>query len=108
MAEAYSVIAQIAPPALALTDFYTVPSSTSAVCSTLIICNRGTSTSYRVSIALGGAADAVEQYIAYDIALSNFAVHAWTIGVTLAAGDVVRVYVNDATVSFNLFGAEIT
>ncbi len=108
MAETYKTF-QLAPAATTLTPLYTVPALTETVCSTLNVCNRSASgTSYRWSIAIAGAADSDEQYMGYDVALGSNAVHAWTIGPTLAAGTVIRVYVNDATVSFNLFGAERT
>ncbi len=109
MAETYKVLAQLNPGATTLTPLYTVPALTSAVCSTLMVCNRSASpTTYRVSIAKANAADSDEQYIAYDLTIGGLASQDYTIGATLATTDVIRVYVNDATVSFNLFGAERT
>ncbi len=109
MAETYKVLAQLAPTATTLTALYTVPAATQAVCSTLIVCNRSaTPTTYRLSVAIAGAADAVDQYLAYDLTIGGRAVQSYTIGATLAATDVVRVYVNDATVTFTLFGTQLT
>ncbi len=108
MAETY-FCAQLAPAALTLTPLYTVPVATHTVVSTLIVCNRSASpTLYRLAVAIAGAADSVEQYIAYDLTLGGRAVQAYTIGGTLPTATVIRVYVNDATVSFNVFGAEQT
>jgi hypothetical protein len=79
------------------------------VASTLVICNRGSSVvEVRVSVAVGGAADSLEQYIYYDHRVTgNDSVFA-TIGLTLAATDVVRVWTDTAAVSFSLFGTEVT
>ena len=47
MATAYKVLGQSNPAATTLTTLYTVPAVTSAVCSTLSICNVGVSTTFR-------------------------------------------------------------
>lgn len=109
MAIFYKVLAQNAPVATTLTDLYTVPALTSVVSSTLTVCNRSaTPTTFRASIAIAGIADATKQYIVYDAPLGANETQAYTIGVTLATTDKVRVYVGAATVSFNLFGSELT
>ena len=109
MAETYKVLAQISPSATTLTDFYTVPALTSTVCSTLTVCNRGPgAATYRISIAIAGAADNVKQYLAYDLTINVNATQAWTIGATLATTDVIRVYSTTSNLSFNLFGAQKT
>lgn len=107
--EVYKVLGQANPAATTLTALYTVPASTSAVASTLVICNRTNSNkTVRVSVAVAGAADSLEQYIYYDtIVLKNDSVFA-TIGLTLGAADVVRVYADGVGVSFGLFGTEIS
>jgi len=109
MAETIKVLAQSNPSATTLTDMYTVPGSTTAVISTLCICNRTAATrTVRVSIAIGGASDSLEQYIYYDVkVLKNDSTFA-TIGITLAATDVMRVYTDAIGVSFSIFGTEIT
>lgn len=109
MAEARKVLAQLNPGAASLTTLYTVPGSTEAIASTLTIANRsGTATSFRVSVAVGGAGDSVEQYLYYDIPIGGNDTFAATLGITLATTDVVRVYATLATLSFNLFGVELT
>jgi hypothetical protein len=107
--ELYKVLAQSNPVAVTLTDIYTVPASTEAVISTIIVANRATSTkSYRISIAVAGVADSLEQYIAYDENIAGNAVHEFTIGATLATTDVIRVYASTQDLSFNVFGTQIT
>lgn len=109
MTTTYKVLGQSAPAATTNTDLYTVPAATSTVCSTLVICNQSaTATTYRVLVRVAGAVAAAAQYLAYDAALAGNDTIVLTIGITLAATDVVTVYAGAATVSFNLFGSEIT
>lgn len=107
MATTYKTLGQAAPAANTNTNLYAVPSATSAVCSTLAICNRGVSTQVRVAVRPAGAALADEHYIAYDVPLNQYDSVFLTLGVTLAATDVVTVYAGTATVSFSLFGSEL-
>lgn len=86
-----------------------MPAATNTVVSTIIIANRSAvATTFRISVAPGGAADAPEQYIAYDAPIDANDSVPLTIGASLAATDVVRVYATLATLSFNGFGIEIT
>lgn len=108
MAQTYKTLAQSKPNATTLTDAYTVPAATSAVVSSITICNQGTATSYRISVAVAGLADTAKQYIAYDIAIAANSTDVLTLGITLATTDVIRVYNTNANCSFNIFGVEIT
>lgn len=107
--ETYKIIAQSSPVATTLTDIYTVGVGKQAVISSIIVANRSTSTvKYRIALAVAGAADNVKQYIAYDEGINPNGVNEFTIGATLGAGDVIRVYAATANLSFNVFGTEIT
>ncbi len=109
MAEELKVLDQTAPSATTLTDAYTVPAATSAVVSTITVCNRSaTPTAFRVSVAPAGAGDTVAHYLYYDVAILGNDTFAATLGITLAATDVVRVYATLATLSFSIFGSEVT
>lgn len=108
MAEQPKVLNQLDPSAASLTDLYTVPALTSVVMSSLMVCNRGAATSFRISIAPAGAADDDKQYIYYDTAIGSNVTIPVTIGLTLETTDVVRVYATLATLSFTAFGVEIT
>lgn len=108
MAQVYKVLGQSKPGAVTLTDAYTVPGATSAVISSIVICNQGAATSFRISVAVAGAVDTGAQYLFYDTAIGANTTYTVTIGITLAAAGVVRVYNTLATVSFNIFGSEIT
>lgn len=109
MADTYKVLGQSNPAATTLTDIYTVPAATSVIVSTITVANRSAvATSFRISVAIAGAADANQQYIAYDVPINGNETISLTIGVTLAATDKVRVYATLATLSFNIFGVEKT
>lgn len=108
MATAYKVLGQVHTAANTDTTLYTVPSATSAVCSTLAICNMGVSTTYRVAIRPAGATLADQHYLVYEAAINQYDTALLTIGVTLAATDVVTVRAATADVTFQLYGSEIT
>jgi glucose-6-phosphate dehydrogenase assembly protein OpcA len=109
MATTYKVLGQLAPSATTNTDLYTVGSGKSAVVSTIAVTNRAsTSATFRIAIRTGGATISNEDYIAYDSTVSANDTTAFTIGITLAATDVVTVYASTANLSFNAFGSEIS
>jgi hypothetical protein len=108
MPTAYKVLGQVHVAATTATTLYTVPSATSAVCSTLAICNLGVSTTYRVAIRPAGATLADQHYLVYEAAINQYDTTLLTIGVTLATTDVVTVYAGTADVTFQLFGSEIS
>jgi hypothetical protein len=107
MAEVFKVLGQ--PGATTPTTLYTVPSSTSTTLSSIVICNRSaTATSFRISVAVGGAVDANNQYLYYDQVIEGNSTFVAQVGITLATTDLIRVYTTLATVSFNAFGIEVT
>lgn len=107
MATTVKVLGQSAPAASTLTTLYTVPAATSTVASSLVVANRSTSTTtWRVAVRPAGAAIADQHYIYYGIVLPGADTFIATIGLTLAATDVVSVWAAAATVSFSLFGEE--
>lgn len=109
MADAYKILAQLVPSATTLTTLYTVPAATSTAISSIVVCNRGTSgTTFRISVAVAGAADATKQYLYYDVNLPGGNSFVATIGISMATTDLIRVYAGNANLSFNLFGVEIT
>lgn len=76
--------------------------------SSIVVANRSaTPTTFRISVAVAGAADNNKQYIAYDVEIAGLDSITYTIGVTLGAADVVRVYATLATLAFNIFGVEV-
>lgn len=108
MPTTYKVLGQVHVAANTDTTLYTVPSATSAVCSTLAICNMGVSTTYRVAVRPAGAAIADQHYLVYEAAAGQYDTIMLTLGVTLAATDVVTVRAGTADVTFQIYGSEIT
>jgi hypothetical protein len=95
--------------AIALTTLYTVPATTNTVISTLSIANRGTTNAtYRIAIRPAGASIANTHYIAYDSTIAANDGILLTIGITLATTDVVSVSASAQSLTFNLFGSEIS
>jgi len=109
MAISYKVLGQVNPTALTTTTLYTVPSNTQTIASTLTICNTGvTTSSYRVSVCPDGVGVTTANYVVYDSTISNNDTIFLTLGMSFDSADVVRVYAQESTVSFNLFGSEIS
>ena len=106
MATTYKVLGQSNPSAASNTTLYTVPSSTSTVVSTIVVANLGTSGTYRIAIRPAGASIANEHYIAYDGALNANDTITWTLGITLAATDVITVRASNTSFAFSAFGSE--
>lgn len=108
MADTYKVLGQSNPAATTLTDAYTVPAATQVIVSSIVVANRGAATSFRVSVAINGAADSNEQYVAYGVAIGANETLSLMLGITIDATDKIRVYATLATLSFNIFGVEKT
>jgi hypothetical protein len=109
MPTVYKVLGQSAPSATTNTDLYTVPAATSAVVSTIVVANRSQSlATYRIAIRPVGATIANQHYIAYDINVGASDSTTLTLGITLAATDVITIYAGSANLSFSVFGSEIS
>jgi len=109
MATAYKVLGQVAPSATTATAVYTVPSATSAVVSSVTVCNRATSAgTYRLMVRPNGATLANQHYVVYDTSIAANDTVILTIGLTLDADDVLEVYTSSADMSVNAYGSEIS
>jgi hypothetical protein len=111
MATVYKVLGQVDLQAQTLTTLYTVPASTEAVISSVIVANRGTaSTTFRLAVRPNGASVADQHYIAYDVPIAANDSTTLTLGLTLDATDVLSVNAagTASRLSFNAFGAEVT
>lgn len=108
MATTLKVLGQKAPIATVLDTLYTVPAATSAVVSSLTVCNRSsTPTTFRIAIRPAGAAVSNEHYIYYDVPIGGNDTFKATAGFTLATTDVLSCYAGAATLSFNAYGSEV-
>jgi glucose-6-phosphate dehydrogenase assembly protein OpcA len=109
MPTVYKTLGQSAPGATTNTNLYTVPASTSAVVSTLVVANRATSAAtFRIAIRPAGAAIANQHYIAYDSTVAANDSITLTLGISLATTDIITVYASTANLSFNAFGLEVS
>jgi hypothetical protein len=109
MTTTYKVLGQLAPSANTATTLYTVPSSNAAVCSTFSVCNgSNANAAINVQVAIGNASSSPAQFIVNNNTLVPGDTMLLTLGITLAASDVIRVESNQANVAFQLFGSEIS
>jgi len=109
MATTYKVLGQIEPSANSVTTVYTVPSATQAVVSTITVCNQGgVSATVRIAVQPNAEALADKHYIVYDATIAAYETAAFTFGITADASDIIAVRASTATVSFNVFGTEIS
>lgn len=109
MALIYKVLGQSNPTANTLTTLYTTPVGANTVVSTIAICNIDANTStFRVAVRPSGEAIANKHYLNYDTPLPGKDTITATIGITLAANDVVSINASSSLVAFSLFGSEIT
>lgn len=109
MPTAYKVLGQANPAANTDTTLYTVPAATQAVISTIAIANEAAApTTFRIAVRPAGAAIAAQHYVAFDTPIDPNDMISLTLGITLAATDVITVRAAATTVAFNVFGSEIT
>lgn len=109
MPTAYKVLGQSAPAATTATTLYTVPAATATVVSTLTVTNRATtSATFRVAVRPAGATLANSHYVVFDASISANSMVGLTLGLTLAATDVVTVFASSADITFSAFGSEIS
>lgn len=94
-----------AAPGTSDADLYTVPSDTEAVISTIAVANTTTSpVTYRIFVRIGGAAAAQgTNALVYDSTVSPNNTSFLTVGVALAASDVVTVRASASDVVFTAF-----
>lgn len=108
MATTYKVLAQSNPAATTATTLYTTPASTQTIVSTISVCNQSSSAAtYRIAVRPSGATLAAQHYIVYGATVPASDSTMLTVGITLAATDVITVYASSANLSFSAFGSEI-
>ena len=109
MSTTYKVLAQSAPAATTNTDVYTVPSATSSVISTIVVANRASSAgSFRIAVRPAGETLANKHYLAFDVPIAANDATTLTLGITMAATDVLTVRASSGDMSVNVFGSELS
>lgn len=98
------------PAATTNTLVYTVPPSTMAMLSRIIIANTSaTPTTFRIAISASGTGSppTSDDWIAYDVAIAGNETINFAIGAGMAAGDMLYVYNTLATLVFTPLGIEV-
>jgi glucose-6-phosphate dehydrogenase assembly protein OpcA len=102
------VLGQSNPAATTLTSLYTVPAATQAVISSISVANlTATAATFRIAVRPAGASISNQHYLGYDITVGASDTTIITVGVTMAATDVLSVYASTANLVFQAFGSEV-
>jgi hypothetical protein len=108
VATTYKVLGQNVSTANVAVNVYTVPASTQAVISSLVIANRGIdNTTFRVAVRPNGETLENKHYVAYDVTIDRNDTTVLSFGMTLDAADVVSVTGANNNLSISVFGTEI-
>lgn len=109
MANTYKVLGQALPSANTFNNLYTVPVATSAIVSTLNICNQSLSNvTFRAAVRPAGETLSGKHYVVFDSPIPAQDSIAVSLGMTMGNTDVLTVFSFQGNVSFNVFGTEIT
>lgn len=108
MATTYKILGQSNPSATTETTLYTAAAP--AVVSSIVICNQtANAATYRIATRPSGdGSTTAKHWIVYGATVGASDSTALTLGLTLATGDLIRVYASTATLSFSAFGSEIS
>jgi hypothetical protein len=106
----YKVLGQLSPTNTTENSFSAVPSLKAWVISTITISNITSTNAYAtVSMCVNGASTSNANTLLKDVLIPANSMQAFTLGISLAAADVVRVTSGTASaLTFQLFGTEIT
>ena len=110
MATTYKILGQSAPANTSNADLISVGALKSQIISTLVIANvTATAATARIFVRIAGAAAAVSNAILYDASIPANSSANFTLGITLAATDVLSVRTSTASaLTFTAFGTEIS
>jgi hypothetical protein len=108
MAVAYKILGQTIANATWAT-LYTTPANTSAVISTIVVCNVSNATkTFRIGVMETAGTPSTSGSLAYDTPVPANDTIIMTLGITMQASRFLRVYGSDANLGFTAFGSEIT
>lgn len=110
MASVYKILGQSAPADTNNATLYTTPASTEAIVSTITATNVTAAVkAIRIYVVPSGGSASLGNAIVYDGGLAANTVQAFTLGITLAAGDAILVRTELAdSITFQAFGQEIS
>lgn len=98
------ILGQVAPATDTDTDLYTVPDGKSATIK-VIVCNKGSDTTFRIAVSKDGAALSGEHYLVSEKSLES-SKSLSTASFMAGGNDVIRVRAASADVTFNCTGIE--
>ena len=108
MAEVKKILAQVAPTSGVGNYFATVPDAKAWVISTVIICNGGSASTFRLHAVYAGDGSAAQKNrLYYDTAIPANDTFTLTLGITLSNADQLYCDVGSNNFSINVFGVEI-
>lgn len=109
MAQTLKVLGQVTPSAAVLTALYTCPASNGTTIASVVITNTDVlASTFRLSLAVAGAADAANQYLYYDVPIAANDTFIATIGITMANTDSLRCQSASGKINFTVTGVENT
>lgn len=110
MQQTHKVLGQAAPADTNNVDIYTAGSGKQAIVSTISVANlTASAATFRLAVRPSGASIAAQHWLVYDAALPANDTVTLTLGITLAATDVLTVRSGTANaLAFSAFGVEIT
>lgn len=110
MATTYKILGQAQPLDTNNASLYTVPSSTSAIVSTITVSNTSaTDTTFRLFAVADGDAAGTDNAIFYDGDLTSNTTISFSLGLTLGAADAIVCRTSTGTaITFQAFGSELT
>ena len=109
MADTIKILGQLNPSAATDEDLYVVPANTTAVISSITVCETGAGNpAIRIAMRPKGAAVETVHYIVYDKVMAANQFLVINGGFTLGQGDIVMVRSSTTAVAFSLFGVETT
>lgn len=89
-------------------DVYTVPSAKASVVSSIVVANpTPTATSFRIAVVPSGETLALKHWNFFDIPLGANSSTAITLGLTLRAGDKIKVSSDTSNTQFSVYGSEL-
>jgi hypothetical protein len=108
MATANKILGTQACPSTTPASLYTVPGATQANANIYVANLAAVAKTFRLSLAKSGdSTEQTYQYLAYDMSIPANSSLNFT-GISLGAGDKIRIYAQDANVAFTAVGIEIT
>lgn len=101
------MLAQADLAATTLTDIYVTPAGKFTNVTEILICNRAGAGSFRVSLAKGGVADSVEQYLYFDTPIAANETIVLKTSFKMDPTDELRAYSSTGDMTFVVNGVEV-